>query len=337
MERNWLIRTSQNQILGPVSKEKIVEFIKKGALGLTDEISSGNGYWFYLKEKNLLDRYIFGDVPQSYNPISEAKTVLAAKEKPNLTSSINVSPANLKAPAHLPSNEEVQLPHSEDLDFPDITTVIKVDNIKTQAPKSEDLEYPDMSNNGAQASEFDDHTIVHQTNFKPNKSNIKFELPKEYQAKRKEEVAEVIALPADDDLAFPTLSDFKVDHTVTKINPEEDLDLNKNFTRTVALKPSQKEEVLTLETQTRDVARKTITSEPSRNSDKKLLHDRKPKVLPKKNMENLRDPNREQAYKHKEEPKRNDSYLFFVLILLILIIGSVLYYFKEILNKPLPV
>ena len=48
MERNWLIRTTQNQILGPVAKAKLLEFLQKGALGLNDEVSSGNGYWFSL-------------------------------------------------------------------------------------------------------------------------------------------------------------------------------------------------------------------------------------------------------------------------------------------------
>ena len=70
MERNWLIRTHQKQILGPVGKTKVIEFLQKGALGLNDEVTCGNGYWFWLKEKDLVDKYLYGDVPQSYNPIS---------------------------------------------------------------------------------------------------------------------------------------------------------------------------------------------------------------------------------------------------------------------------
>jgi len=76
MERNWLIRTTQNQILGPVSKAKVLEFLQKGALGPGDEVCSGNGYWFYIKEKDLVDKYLHGDVPQGYNPISESISVL---------------------------------------------------------------------------------------------------------------------------------------------------------------------------------------------------------------------------------------------------------------------
>lgn len=327
MERNWLIRTSQNQILGPVSKEKIVEFITKGALGLTDEISSGNGYWFYIKEKDLLERYVFGDVPQSYNPISEAKTVLARQENPDLTGSLNVSPANREM-KQAESSEDAHLPNQDDLEFPDITTVINLDSLKSKESK-------ESKESKIETAPVDhDQTIIHQTSLKTKNNDLQFEIPEKYQAKKKEsETPEEISLPKDEDLEFPTLSDITPDKTVTKINPNEDLDVNRNFTRTVAIKSEQKEEVLTLEVKNREIPKKT----PPAN-DKKLLHERKTKPVLKK-TENLRDPKREQAYKHKEkeEPKRNDSYLFFILILLILIIGSVLYYFKEILNKPLPV
>ncbi len=76
MSKNWLIRTQSKQILGPVSREKIVELIDKKMLQDDDEICSGNGYWFYLKEVNLIDRYIVNQTPQHFNPVSEAKDVL---------------------------------------------------------------------------------------------------------------------------------------------------------------------------------------------------------------------------------------------------------------------
>ena len=70
MEKNWLIRTSQNQILGPISKERVIELIKKGNLTDDDEICSGNGYWFLIKEKNLVEKYIYGNHLQAFNSIS---------------------------------------------------------------------------------------------------------------------------------------------------------------------------------------------------------------------------------------------------------------------------
>ncbi len=81
MDKNWLIRTTQNKILGPISKEKLIEFIEKGSLTQSDEVCSGNGYWFYLHEQDLVDLHIVGNTPQGYNPISEGKTVLARKRR----------------------------------------------------------------------------------------------------------------------------------------------------------------------------------------------------------------------------------------------------------------
>ena len=94
MEKDWLIRTHDYQILGPVSKEKIVELIENGTLKDEDEISSGNGYWFWLKEKDLLDKYIYGTEAQTFNPANSFE----GKE------------------GHF---EESMLPANEDLEYPE--------------------------------------------------------------------------------------------------------------------------------------------------------------------------------------------------------------------------
>ncbi len=57
--KDWLIRTKQNQILGPVTLEKIKELIEKGSLVDNDEICQGNGIWFWVKEKDLLNKYVY--------------------------------------------------------------------------------------------------------------------------------------------------------------------------------------------------------------------------------------------------------------------------------------
>ena len=72
--KNWLIRTRQKQILGPITREKVLELLDKGAINPEDELCSGNGHWIYAKEKNLLELYVFKGNPQPFNPISEAKT-----------------------------------------------------------------------------------------------------------------------------------------------------------------------------------------------------------------------------------------------------------------------
>jgi hypothetical protein len=81
MDKNWLIRTKSNHILGPVSKEKVVELYENGSIKPDDEICSGNGYWFFIREDDLVNRFLLGSETQSFNPISEAKNVLTTIEE----------------------------------------------------------------------------------------------------------------------------------------------------------------------------------------------------------------------------------------------------------------
>ena len=88
-ERHWLIRTSGDRrssgggsapverILGPMSKKELLERISKGELAPEDELCSGNGHWFRVKEKDLLDKYVHGDAPQGFDPISDVESVLS--------------------------------------------------------------------------------------------------------------------------------------------------------------------------------------------------------------------------------------------------------------------
>ncbi len=78
MERQWLIRTKNNHILGPVSKEKIAELIENGSLKDEDEICSSNGYWIFIRETELVQKYLYQGHPQTFNPVSEAKDVLSS-------------------------------------------------------------------------------------------------------------------------------------------------------------------------------------------------------------------------------------------------------------------
>jgi hypothetical protein len=158
MDRNWLIRTTQNQILRPVAKAKVIEFLEKGALGKDDEVASGNGYWFSLKEKELVDKYLYGDIPQGYNPISESKSVLSKRENPEKTTSINTAPANSSQDKSKANNQTGVAPKAEDLEYPDaggdITLVgVSLSKLPTKPnldngklPSASDLEFPDMGN-----------------------------------------------------------------------------------------------------------------------------------------------------------------------------------------------
>lgn len=75
MDKNWLIRTKSCHILGPVSREKVIELLQNGSIKPEDEICSGNGFWIWLRETEMVERYLFGNEKQSFNPISEAPDV----------------------------------------------------------------------------------------------------------------------------------------------------------------------------------------------------------------------------------------------------------------------
>jgi hypothetical protein len=150
--KNWLIRTRAKQVLGPVSKKKIVEFVEKGSLAPEDEISCGNGYWIAIKERELLDKYLYGDVPMEFNPISEAKPVLVVQQRnsggtssfnPGLSSKVK----KLKNDSKLPENDDLSYPDNSSNQTDD-TQFIKIPPKKSAAdanlPDQSDLSYPDM-------------------------------------------------------------------------------------------------------------------------------------------------------------------------------------------------
>lgn len=136
MEKNWLIRTHSNQILGPISREKVIELVSKNALSETDELCSGNGYWFYLREKDLFKKYITEKEIQSFNPVTETIDILTAGERDrhagplemrevdDITNIVQLKEA-LKAevssgPVIKEKEMSVSYPKDEDLDFPNI-------------------------------------------------------------------------------------------------------------------------------------------------------------------------------------------------------------------------
>jgi len=80
MEKNWLIRTQNKKILGPVSKSKIIELVQKKSLTENDEICPGNGHWFFIREKELADQFLWGDLPSSFNPVSEAPCLFMGRD-----------------------------------------------------------------------------------------------------------------------------------------------------------------------------------------------------------------------------------------------------------------
>ena len=83
MIKDWLIRTRGKKILGPVSKNKIIELVRNRSLSRDDEICAGNGFWFLVSEREYLERHLFGDISQKFNPITEAPDTISVD--PGLT------------------------------------------------------------------------------------------------------------------------------------------------------------------------------------------------------------------------------------------------------------
>lgn len=141
MEKNWLIRTHQNQILGPISKGRVIDLIRKGNLISEDEICSGNGFWFQVKEKDFLDKYIYNDEKQTFNPVSEAKSIFIEGEIEKL------EPLEV-------SENEASLPKNSDLEFPEIENSDTEDKLDAVLPESNDLEFPeDLAETDANVNE----------------------------------------------------------------------------------------------------------------------------------------------------------------------------------------
>lgn len=298
-EKCWLIRTTQRQLLGPVSKEKILSFLEKGALAPEDELTSGNGYWFSVKEKDLVEKYLLGDIPQSFNPISEAPSVLtAARDQKEGTASLHPNPVpnkeQLKAEASgqaSSSEEEVHLPAQDDLEYPDLNAPMDIGG---------DFEMEESSSD-------DITTVLKLDNLaKPAVEEKRKPAPQERQrAQLIAEVDEEAQLPDQADLEYPDMGmDFSTSETELPPQPEQ-----------VGLAHDQDEdgdEELDSESETVEVE-----ADQTEKTSKKKAQKRKKKTI--------------------EAPQRNDRYLFYLLALLILLTLSVFYYYKKVLNKPFPV
>jgi len=369
-ERNWLIRTTQFQILGPISKSKLLEFYNKGALGPNDEVSSGNGYWFSIRERDLVEKYLTGDMPQGYNPISESKTVLARSRSENtgtfshgrsdhVTQVINIddvkkalapSSNDLAYPdMSPPSSGDLKLPTNDDLEFPDVeaivastnkpkesqvnTTIIRSDErikevVKVKAnppvessqsasmepavlPKSEDLDYPDMD------------SLI--------------ETPVE--EKKKERTSEkLLRKDATGDFTFK-LDEKNLEaqtQTLYQADAEgllDEIGFDENLNSDLEAETIEKKEVVKESKPQKEIPAPKKVDFDAPKKENIAFHERKVKGTPDKQKSNKRTQRVEANVQ-----TRNDNYLWIILILLVLFIGfAFFYYYKEILNKPLPV
>jgi hypothetical protein len=75
----WLVRTSQNWIAGPYSKQQVIQMLKEEKLTLQDEVCRANHYWFFLHEKEEVLAQIGIEFPflnsgDADNEITETQT-----------------------------------------------------------------------------------------------------------------------------------------------------------------------------------------------------------------------------------------------------------------------
>ncbi len=318
MERNWLIRTSQKQILGPIAKAKVLEFMQKGALGLNDEVMSGNGYWFSLKEKELVDKYLFGDLPQSYNPISESKSVLSKRENPDKTTSINSAPANKTQVLRAETLTPGILPAKDDLEYPDITLLnTSTSGLQKQSmqavepdlrlPDSSDLEFPDIALINATINNTPHVQVGHNESLANTKSKTEVNASVEFF------LEEDLIYPKSDDLEYPDMNslfgntevvkkaiednddrEFIVQTDTAQVNSVEkkndfDNEFDNEFKVDINPKDNKSKNTgydedakmdLVFKTEP-DVTKpeKTKSSSSNSKSELKLLHERKPKAI----------------------------------------------------------
>jgi hypothetical protein len=64
-EDQWLVRTSLNEIIGPMSRDALVAQIREGKLGVQDEVCKANSYWIYLDEADEVKKQLGIEMPKS--------------------------------------------------------------------------------------------------------------------------------------------------------------------------------------------------------------------------------------------------------------------------------
>lgn len=302
-EKNWLIRTSNFQILGPVSKEKIVEFLNKGSLKGEDEVTCGNGYWFLIKEQDLVEKYLLGNIPQTFNPISEAPNVLTANNSPEQTGTHNKITKPVKAKET--GSDEINLPDDGDLEYPDMTL-----------PEDGDLEYPDM---GAPSGEMS----LDSLDTGPAPVAPKASKPTPVELNPEDELEGL--LPDDEDLEYPDLemggaSDSTDDNIILDEFEEETNPSISEF------EEETDPGITPLETVPEAVPEPIAAPKPV----KKNIVTPKPGAV-------RSAPAAARVPKVKKK-QRNDKLLFILtaVFCVTFLLASVIFYYKKVLNKPLP-
>jgi hypothetical protein len=61
----WLVRTSLNEIIGPMSRDALISQIREGKIGIQDEVCRADSYWIYLDEVDEVKKQLGIEMPRS--------------------------------------------------------------------------------------------------------------------------------------------------------------------------------------------------------------------------------------------------------------------------------
>ncbi|CBW27556.1 putative membrane protein [Halobacteriovorax marinus SJ] len=329
MEKCWLIRTKNKQILGPVTKQKIIEFIDKGSLTPEDEVTSGNGYWILIKENNLIDKYVRGDIPQGFNPISEAPNVLTANlsQPTENTGSLNPNtmPKDSPPPAiELDLDESPAVPEGGDLDYPDMGgSAEPAGDDQVATPSNEDLEYPDMGMVESNPTPVSKPAV----STPPKNPPVQMNAHVEAQEPGHDEEGK---MPCGDDLEYPDMGG-----PVSAAAPVEQEEFDPDATDPSFDMNSVQDSSGEIVFSEPPLVKEDVTPElPEAAFEEPVKKKANVASSQKKSSKKKASPDKKRKVKKKNKPQRNDRYLFYVLVLLIGIIASgAYYYFTNILNS----
>ena len=67
----WMARKESGELIGPISKSEMIQLLQSGDLTQNDSCCSGNGYWIFIREKDLLEKFIYSDEIQGFEYDSE--------------------------------------------------------------------------------------------------------------------------------------------------------------------------------------------------------------------------------------------------------------------------
>lgn len=94
----WLVRTSENKLTGPHTREQLVQQMLDGKLGLQDEVCQANSYWFFLHEASEVQTHLGVQMPrtasahQGEEEITETQTEVPPPQKPVTVHAVNRYP-----------------------------------------------------------------------------------------------------------------------------------------------------------------------------------------------------------------------------------------------------